>query len=71
LRSGDVERAAPIAIGGETYTPTITGDFWNGHTVTWRLPLAAFVTAPSLNFEVDFSAIGFFSNTKTQLVAND
>jgi hypothetical protein len=68
---GDVERADPITVGGESYAPTITGDFWNGRTVTWRMPLAALVTAPQLNFEVDFSAIGFFSDSKSQLVAND
>ena len=68
---GDVERADPIVAGGESYAPTITGDFWNGHTVTWRMPLAALVTSPQLSFEVDFSAIGFFKDSKSQLVANN
>ncbi len=68
---GSVERAVPVTIGGETYAPTITGDFWNGNIVTWRMPLYALVAAPQLNFEVDFSAEGFFSDTKSQLVAND
>jgi hypothetical protein len=68
---GSVERAVPVMIGGETYTPTITGDFWNGNVVTWRMPLYALVSAPQLNFEVDFSAEGFFSDAKSQLVANN
>jgi hypothetical protein len=68
---GDVERALPVTIGGETYQPTITGDFYNGRIVTWRLPLYAIVGAQSLSFEVDFWAWGFFSDTKSQLVAND
>jgi hypothetical protein len=68
---GDVERALPITIGGETYQPTVTGDFYNGRVVTWRLPLYAIVSAQSLDFEVDFWAWGFFSDTKSQLVAND
>ena len=68
---GDVERAAPITVGGQTYQPTVTGDFYNGRVVTWRLPLYALVSAQSLNFEVDFWAYGFFKDTKSQLVAND
>jgi len=68
---GDVERAVPITIGDQTYQPTVTGDFYNGHTVTWRLPLYALVSAKALNFEVDFWAWGFFKDTKSQLVAND
>jgi hypothetical protein len=68
---GDVERALPITIGGQTYQPTVTGDFYNGHTVTWRLPLYALVSADALDFEVDFSAWGFFNDTQSRLVAND
>jgi hypothetical protein len=68
---GDVERAVPITIGNQTYQPTITGDFYNGRVVTWRLPLYALVGAQALNFEVDFWAYGFFNDTKSRLVAND
>ena len=68
---GDVERAAPITLGNQSYQPTITGDFYNGHTVTWRVPLYALVNRQALNFEVDFWAWGFFDDSKSQLVAND
>ncbi|HKD22019.1 MAG TPA: hypothetical protein VKB71_08380 [Rhizomicrobium sp.] len=68
---GDVERAAPITLGNQTYQPTVTGDFYSGHTVTWRVPLYAIVNRQALNFEVDFWAWGFFKDTKSQLVAND
>jgi hypothetical protein len=68
---GDVERALPITLGGQTYQPTITGDFYNGRTVTWRLPLYAIISTQAIDFEVDFWAWGFFSDTKSQLVAND
>lgn len=68
---GDVERAVPITINSQTYQPTVTGDFYNGRVVTWRLPLYALVSAQSLNFEVDFWAWGFFNDTKSRLVAND
>jgi hypothetical protein len=68
---GDVERAVPITLGNQTYAPTVSGDFYNGHTVTWRVPLYALVNRQALNFEVDFWAWGFFNDTKSQLVAND
>lgn len=68
---GDVERALPITLGDTTYQPTIVGDFYNGRAVTWRLPLYALVGAQTIDFEVDFWAWGFFSNTKSQLVANN
>jgi hypothetical protein len=68
---GDIERALPVTLGDTTYEPTVTGDFYNGRVVTWRLPLYAFVTAQTIDFEVDFWAWGFFSNAKSQSVAND
>ena len=36
-----------------------------------QIPLYALVTSQAVNFEVDFWAWGTFSNTKSQLVAND
>jgi hypothetical protein len=48
----------------------VTGDFF-GHTVTWKIPLYALISSQAINFEVDFWAWGTFSNTKSQLVAND
>lgn len=67
---GSVEYAAPITLGKETYQPAVTGDFF-GHTVTWKIPLYALVSSQAINFEVYFWAWGTFSNTKSQLVAND
>ena len=67
---GSVEYAAPITIGKDTYQPAVTGDFF-GHTVMWKIPLYALVNSQSIRFEVDFWAWGTFSDTKSQLVAND
>lgn len=68
---GDVESAVPVTLGGTTYQPLVTGDFYNGRTVTWRIPLYALVDARALRFEVDFWAWGFFNDSHSQLVAND
>ena len=58
-------------IGGETYHADDHRRFLEiGNVVTWRMPLYALVSAPQLNFEVDFSA-GIFSDAKSQLVANN
>jgi hypothetical protein len=67
---GSVEYAAPITLGKTTYQPTVTGDYF-GHTVSWKIPLYALVSSQAIRFEVDFWAWGTFSNTKSQLVAND
>jgi hypothetical protein len=67
---GSVEYAAPLTIGKDTFQPAVTGDYF-GHTVTWKIPLYALVSSQAINFEVDFWAWGTFSNTKSQLVAND
>lgn len=67
---GSVEYAAPITLGQTTYQPTVTGDYF-GHTISWKIPLYALVSSQAIRFEVDFWAWGTFSNTKSQLVAND
>ncbi|MGD0191111.1 MAG: hypothetical protein ABSD74_10245 [Rhizomicrobium sp.] len=63
---GSIERIAPIVIGGQTIQPEVTGDFYNGHTITWRMPLYLMAMAHALTFEVDFSAYGWFSNVATR-----
>ena len=67
---GDIEHANPVAVGGETFQPEVKGDFYNGRTVTWRLPLYTLADAQALDFEVDFVALGFFHDAKTQLAAH-
>jgi hypothetical protein len=68
---GSVEHMAPVVIGNDTIQPTVTGDFYHGHTVTWRMPLYDLIDARALNFEVDFSAYGLFSDARTQTSAHD
>lgn len=63
---GSIERIAPIVIGSMAIRPEITGDFINGHTITWRMPLYMLVDAHALNFEVDFSAYGWFGDVTTR-----
>jgi hypothetical protein len=67
---GSVEYAAPVTLGGATYQPTVTGDYFN-HTVTWKIPLYALIGSPDARFEVDFWAWGLFSDARSQLVANN
>jgi hypothetical protein len=63
---GSIDRIAPIVIAGQTIRPEVTGDFYNGHTVTWRMPLYLMTMAHALTFEVDFSAYGWFSDVATR-----
>jgi len=63
---GSIERIAPVVIGGVTIRPEVTGDFYHGHTITWRMPLYMMAVAHALSFEVDFSAYGWFSNASTR-----
>ena len=67
---GSVEYASPVTLGKDIYQPVVTGDFF-GHTVTWKIPLYALVSSQAIHFEVDFWAWGTFTDTKSQLVAND
>lgn len=64
---GSVEKAVPVRVGGHTITPHVAGDFYNGHTVTWRMNLADMLVAKRLTFEVDFAALGTFSDTQSVL----
>lgn len=68
---GDIERVSDVAVGGVTYRPEVKGDFYNGRTVTWRLPLYAIVDARALDFEVDFVALGSFRDATTRMVAKE
>jgi hypothetical protein len=63
---GSIERIAPIVIAGQTVQPQVTGDFYHGHTVTWRMPLYLMTMAHALTFQVDFSAYGWFANVETR-----
>jgi hypothetical protein len=63
---GSIERIAPIVIAGQTIQPQVTGDFYHGNTITWRMPLYLMTMAHALTFEVDFSAYGWFTNVETR-----
>jgi hypothetical protein len=68
---GDIEHIAPVSLDGQLYQPTVTGDFYNGRTVTWRIPLYALFDARAIDFEVDFTAMGFFKDAKSQMTEHD
>ena len=36
---GSILRIAPVKLGDAVVTPSVTGDFYHGHTVTWTMPL--------------------------------
>ena len=63
---GSIEHIAPIVIAGTTIQPQVTGDFYHGHTITWRMPLYLMTMAHALTFQVDFSAYGWFANVETR-----
>ncbi|MBI3678130.1 MAG: hypothetical protein HY243_16090 [Proteobacteria bacterium] len=64
---GSIEYIAPIRIGKMTIQPEVTGDIYNGHTITWRMPLSALMSAKSLTFDVDFSAVGSLGDAQTSV----
>lgn len=65
---GSIDRIAPVKVGGVIITPQISGDWWNGHKIVWRMPLTTLMTADRLTFEVDFNAIGSFADSQTQKI---
>jgi hypothetical protein len=62
---GSIDWIAPVKIDGVAVKPTVTGDFYNGHTITWRMPLATMIEADKIDFAVGFSAYGFFTDAQT------
>ena len=63
---GSILRIAPVKLDDHTVvTPTVTGGFYHGHTVTWTMPLDRMLARKSLTFEVDFSAYGSFSDVQS------
>jgi hypothetical protein len=67
---GSIQNIAPVRVGDEEIKPEVTGDFWNGHTITWRMPLATLFAAKSLTFSVDYSAYGSFGSAHSQSTGN-
>ncbi|HWA89766.1 MAG TPA: hypothetical protein VG889_07015 [Rhizomicrobium sp.] len=63
---GSVDRVAPVKIGGVEVKPEVTGDFYHGHTIVWRMPLPMLFSAQRLDFEVDFSALGSFADASSK-----
>lgn len=63
---GSIDRIAPVRAGGVEVRPDVTGDFYNGHTITWRMPLTTMMSAEKLSFEVDFNAVGSFGDAQTK-----
>jgi hypothetical protein len=62
---GSILRIAPVKVGDALAVPTVTGDFYHGHTITWTLPLYRALSRKMLTFEVDFSAYGSFADTQS------
>jgi hypothetical protein len=63
---GSIDSISPVTIGGVTVKPEVTGDFLNGHTIIWRMPLYMMISAHALTYEVEYSAYGFMANVKTK-----
>ena len=60
---GSILRIAVVKLNdGTLVAPTVTGDFYHGHTVTWTMPLDRMLGRKMLSFEVDFSAYGSFAD---------
>ena len=62
---GSILRVAPVKLGATVIAPSVTGDFYHGHTVTWTMPLDRMLGRKMLSFEVDFSAYGSFSDAQS------
>lgn len=67
---GSIERIATVKVNGVGIKPEIGGDFYNGHTIVWRMPLTMLMQSDKLTFEADFSAFGSFANAKTKASAS-
>jgi hypothetical protein len=67
---GSIEKIAPVRIGDEEIKPEVTGDFYNCHTITWRMPLATLFAAKDLVFDIDYSAYGSFQSAHSQSSGN-
>ena len=63
---GSVDRIAAVTVDGMEIKPEVTGDFYHGHTITWRMPLSVALSAKEIAFEVDFSAYGTFADAQTR-----
>ena len=62
---GSVRRASSLRLGGQRIVPTIRGNFWNGHTVSWRVPVRLLLRRSILRFDVEFSAYGQFADVES------
>jgi hypothetical protein len=67
---GSVDRIAQVKVNGVEIKPDVNGDFYNGHTIVWRMPLALLMESDKLTFEADFSAFGSFESAKTKASAS-
>jgi hypothetical protein len=63
---GSIERIAPVKVAGVTVQPEVTGDFYHGHTITWRMPLHMMFAENNVTFAVDFAAVGSFEDSRSQ-----
>jgi hypothetical protein len=63
---GSIEHIAPVWVGNTEIKPSVSGDFYHGHTITWTMPIATLFSAKDLTFEVDYSAWGSFTDSRSQ-----
>jgi hypothetical protein len=62
---GSVLRASSLTLGGQRIVPSIDGNLWDGHTVSWRVPVRLLLRRSILRFDVEFSAYGRFANVES------
>ena len=62
---GSVQRASSLRLDGQRIIPAISGNFWNGHTVSWRVPVRLLLRGTILRFDVEFSAFGQFADVES------
>jgi hypothetical protein len=63
---GSIEHIAPVWIGNTEIKPSVSGDFYHGHTIVWTMPIATLFSAKDLTFEVDYYAYGSFTDSHSQ-----
>jgi hypothetical protein len=67
---GSIEHIAPVWVGNQEIKPSVSGDFYHGHTITWTMPIATLFSAKDLTFEVDYAAWGSFADAHSQPVGS-
>lgn len=63
---GSIDWIAPVWAGDVEVKPEVTGDYFSGHTIVWRMPLTSLIESKALRFSVGFATYGALSDSETR-----